>query len=88
MKKKYNIGVIGLGNIGSYFCNEVLKKKKDIFRTTGIKINLLYVSAKSRGKKRSYKFKKNQWISRPLNITKKTILSNLQSSILPLVLEK
>ena len=29
-KKNINIGVIGLGNIGSYFCNEILKKKRDI----------------------------------------------------------
>ena len=26
MEKKINIAVIGLGNIGSYFCNEILKK--------------------------------------------------------------
>ena len=31
MKKKVNIAVIGLGNIGSYFCNEVYKEKKMIF---------------------------------------------------------
>ena len=29
MKKKINIAVVGLGNIGSYFCNEIVKKKKD-----------------------------------------------------------
>ncbi len=28
MKKKINIAVVGLGNIGSYFCNEIVKKKK------------------------------------------------------------
>ena len=31
MKKKINIAVVGLGNIGSYFCNEILKKKKKMF---------------------------------------------------------
>ncbi len=28
MKKKINIAVVGLGNIGSYFCNEIVNKKK------------------------------------------------------------
>ena len=30
MKKKINIAVVGLGNIGSYFCNEIIKKKRDM----------------------------------------------------------
>ena len=32
MKNKINIAVVGLGNIGSYFCNEIVKKKKDILQ--------------------------------------------------------
>ncbi len=32
MKKKINIGVVGLGNVGSYFCNEVLKKSPPLGR--------------------------------------------------------
>ena len=31
MKKKINIAVVGLGNIGSYFCNEIVKRKKRYF---------------------------------------------------------
>ena len=31
MKKKINIAVVGLGNVGSYFCNEIVKKKKGCF---------------------------------------------------------
>ena len=69
-KKLINIGVIGLGNIGSYFCNEIIKKKKEIYNKVGININLLYVSARNKNKKRKYKFKKNQWINKPINITK------------------
>ena len=56
MKKNVNIGVVGLGNIGSYFCNELSKKKSDIRIKTGKSINLLYVSAKNRSKKRIFKF--------------------------------
>ena len=72
MKKKINIAVVGLGNIGSYFCNEILKKKNDILLKTGKNLNLLYVSAKNKNKKRSFKFKKKQWINKPINITNKS----------------
>ena len=48
MKKKINIAIVGLGNIGSYFCNEIVKKKKDILLKTGKNLNLLYVSAKNK----------------------------------------
>ena len=58
MKEKINVAVVGLGNIGSYFCNEIVKKKKDILLKTGKKLNLLYVSAKNKNKKRPFKFKK------------------------------
>ncbi len=70
MKKKINIAVIGLGNVGSYFCNEIVKKRSDILLKTGKSLNLLYVSAKNKNKKRPFKFKNKQWILHPLNITK------------------
>ena len=71
-KKVINIGVIGLGNIGGYFCNEIIRKKKEIYSKIGKSINLLYVSAKNKNKKRKFKLKKNQWINNPINITKST----------------
>lgn len=66
---KINIAVIGLGNIGSYFCKKLLKQKKDILLKTGKDLKLLFVSAKKRNKKRSFKFKNSQWIKDPLVIT-------------------
>ena len=39
MKKKYNIAVVGLGQIGSYLLNELNIKKKIIEVKTGVKIN-------------------------------------------------
>ncbi len=70
MKNTINIAVIGLGNIGSYFCREITKKKKDIYFKTGKKIKLLFVSARNKNKKRSFKFSKKQWLSNPIDITK------------------
>ena len=55
MQKKINIAIVGLGNIGTYFSNEIVKKKKDILLKTGKNLNLLYVSAKNRNKKRFIK---------------------------------
>ena len=69
-KKNINIGVVGLGNIGSYFCKEINKKRKDIYIKTGKNINLLHVSAKSKNKKRIFKFSKKQWINNPIKIAK------------------
>ena len=70
IKREVNIGVVGLGNIGGYFCNELNKKKKEIFKRTGKNVNILFVSAKNKNKKRKYKFKKSQWVNNPINITK------------------
>ena len=39
MKKKVNIAVVGLGQIGGYLVNEILKKKVDIELKTGKKYN-------------------------------------------------
>ena len=47
MKKKYNIAVVGLGQIGIYLLNELNTKKKEIEKKTGKKIKVVAVSAKS-----------------------------------------
>ena len=70
MKNIFNIGVVGLGNIGSYFCNLLISKKKEIELKTGKIVNLKFVSAKSSKKKRKFKYKKKQWLNNPLDITK------------------
>ena len=38
MKKKINIAIVGLGQIGNYLLNEISNKKKDIEIKTGKKI--------------------------------------------------
>ena len=50
-KKNINIAIIGLGQIGIYLYNELLKKKKEIEIKTGKKINIVAISAKNRNKK-------------------------------------
>ena len=57
-----NIAIVGLGNIGSYFYNYLKKNKKILFNKTSIIPNILYVSARSLSKKRSFKIPKNLWL--------------------------
>ena len=47
MKKIINIAVVGLGQIGIYFYNELNNKKKDIENKTGKKLMIVAISAKS-----------------------------------------
>ena len=51
MKKKVNIAIVGLGQIGSYLLNELNNKKKDIETKTGKKISIEAISAKNINKK-------------------------------------
>ncbi len=71
MKKKINIAVVGLGQIGNYLFNELNRKKKDIELKTGKKINIVAVSARSLNKKRKYKVNKKLFYKNPLDIIKK-----------------
>ena len=70
-KKKINIAIIGLGQIGIYLYNELLKKKKEIEIKTGKKINIVAISAKNRNKKRRFKIDKKIFFTNPLEIIDK-----------------
>jgi len=68
--KNINIGIIGLGQIGSRLYNEILSKKNDIKIKTGKNVNILAISAKNFKKKRNFKFNKKIFYKNPLNIAK------------------
>tara|TARA_B100000780_G_scaffold262024_1_gene214852 strand:- start:171 stop:1463 length:1293 start_codon:yes stop_codon:yes gene_type:complete len=70
MQKKMNIVIVGLGNIGSYFYNYLKKNKHIIYNKTNTMPNILYVSAKSLKKKRSFSFPKKIWLKDYLSATK------------------
>ena len=71
MKKKINIAVVGLGQVGGYLLNELNTKKRDIELKTGKKINVLAISAKNPNKKRKFKVNKKIFFKKPLEIFKK-----------------
>jgi len=70
MKKKLNIAVVGLGQVGIYLLNELNTKKKDIEIKTGKKINISAISAKNFNKKRRFKINKKIFFKNPLDIIK------------------
>jgi len=71
MKKKINIAIVGIGNIGGYLLSDLNKKKKEIEIKTGKKINISAISAKNIRKKRKFKINKKIFFRNPLNIFKK-----------------
>ncbi len=71
IKKKINIAVIGLGQIGNYLLNELNTKKKDIELKTGKKIQIVAISAKNKNKKRKFKIKKSIFYKNPIHIVNK-----------------
>jgi len=70
MNKKMNIVIVGLGNIGSYFYNYLRKNKNIIFNKTNTIPNILFVSARSFKKKRSFSLSKKIWLKNYLSATK------------------
>ena len=73
MKKKkiYKIGIVGLGNIGSYLFNFLNKNKNNICAKNNSNFSISYISAKNRNKKRNIKFKKKQWVNNYFDLIKK-----------------
>jgi len=70
MINQMNIVIVGLGNIGSYFYNYLIKNKKILFNKTNTVPNIIFVSAKSLGKKRSFKIPKKLWLKNCLLASK------------------
>tara|TARA_B100000965_G_C19592936_1_gene758757 strand:- start:1664 stop:2980 length:1317 start_codon:yes stop_codon:yes gene_type:complete len=68
IKKKINIGIIGLGHIGGRLYTEIISKKSDIELKTSSVVNIVAISAKNPNKKRSFKFNKKIFYKNPLLI--------------------
>ena len=54
-KRKINIGIIGLGQVGSRLYKEILLNKKDVELKTGKLVNIIAISAKNPKKKKKHK---------------------------------
>ena len=69
-KKILNIAIIGLGNIGSYLYKYLEKNKKNLSKKNNCTPNVLFVSARSKNKKRKFKIPKKKWLKNYLDATK------------------
>ena len=72
--KNINIGIIGLGQIGSRLYKEIISKKNDIKVKTGKNVKIIAISAKSINKKRNFKFKKKIFFKNALDIARNPIV--------------
>ena len=57
--KNLNIAIVGLGNIGLNLYKHLIKNKQNIKKKTNVNLDIKYVSAKNRFKKRYYTFDKS-----------------------------
>ena len=69
-RKKINIAIIGLGNIGSYLYKYLISNKISLSKKTNVIPNILYVCARSRLKKRKIKINKKIWINNYMTAVK------------------
>ena len=66
--KEFNIGIIGLGNIGLEVYKNIRKNASDIKKKTGFKLNIIKASARNIKKKRGVNFSKDVLEKNPLKI--------------------
>ena len=68
-KKKLNIAIIGLGNIGSYLYKYLIKNKNILAKKNNCVPNIVFVSAKNITKRRNLNINKKKWLKNYLDAT-------------------
>ena len=71
MYEKFNIALVGFGNIGSYFYKTLEKNKKNISIKTGKIPFIKYISARNFNKRRNVKIPKSKWVKNYKNLALK-----------------
>ena len=69
-KKKINIAIVGLGNIGSNLYKHLVNNKQSIIEKNNVDFEIKYVAAKNKNKKRKIKIPKNKWLNNYLDASK------------------
>ena len=70
-KNKFNIAIVGLGNIGINLYKHLVQNKQSIKKKTNADLNIKYVSAKNKSKKRKVNIPKNKWLNNYLEASKR-----------------
>ena len=69
-KNKLNVGIIGLGTVGSGVIKLLKKQKRNIKNRTGVELKVVAITARNRRKKRSVDVSSFKWIHSPLDVAK------------------
>ena len=69
-KKKLNIVIVGLGNIGSYLYKYLKSNKEILSKKNNCIPNVIFVSAKNKNRKRNININKKKWLKNYLDATK------------------
>ncbi len=70
-KNKFNIAIVGLGNIGTSLYKHLAQNKQSIKKKTNSDLLVKYVSARNKSKKRKVKIPKNKWLKNYLEASKR-----------------
>jgi homoserine dehydrogenase len=65
-----NIGIIGLGTVGSGVIETIEKNQVIFFKKYKIKFKIAGITAKNKNKKRSFDIKKYKWFKNPIDLAK------------------
>ncbi len=70
-KNKFNIVIVGLGNIGASLYKHLLQNKNNIKKKTNTDFDIKYVSAKNKLKKRNFFIPKKKWLKNYMEAPKR-----------------
>ena len=68
MTKELNIGIVGLGTVGSGVIKSIEKNKEYFKNNYDVKFNIIGISANSKNKERSFDVDKYNWFDEPLEL--------------------
>ena len=67
---KLNIGIAGLGNVGSALIETIEENKIYFLEKAGIEFNIVGISAKTKNKKRNFNISNYHWYDNPIEMSK------------------
>ena len=62
---KLNIGIAGLGNVGSALVETIEENKNYFFDKTDVELNIVGISARTKNKKRNFNISNYTWYDDP-----------------------
>tara|TARA_Y100000591_G_scaffold269007_1_gene243428 strand:- start:546 stop:1847 length:1302 start_codon:yes stop_codon:yes gene_type:complete len=77
MTKELNIGIVGLGTVGSGVIKSIEKNEEYFKSNYDVKFNILGISANSKNKKRSFNVDLYRWFDNPLKLISETKIDTI-----------